>query len=271
MPARWMPDSKAKRKQESAAKSESGIWVFGKKLLEVIPGRDGLKLSPHEWWFCRLCDESRRTTVCQTRNNEDTSTTSALTHLQRADNGGHNLEPGIIFKGVHLQWQWFSREFAKVVPNWQFIISENGWTSNNIAVRWLEEVFIPQVNTIRNDDESRAVLLILDGHDSHRSQEFMVACYRHNINPCWLPAHTFYGLQPLDNGCFNLLKGAFDKAMEKLNSFTDNSPLGKINQLPRSETGGIHGVHGVWKENCTFTFRARAWHDDNWEVVDIAD
>jgi hypothetical protein len=36
-------------------------------------------------------------------------------------------------------------------------------------------------------------------------------------------------LQPLDNGVFSVFKGAFDKAMEEMNSYTDSSPLDKIN------------------------------------------
>jgi hypothetical protein len=85
------------------------------------------------------------------------------------------------------------------------------------------------MNKIRNDDESRAILLVLDGHDSHRSVESMTMCYRHNINPCWLPAHTSHGLQPLDNGIFSVLEGAFNTESEKASSYTNSTPLGKIN------------------------------------------
>lgn len=143
---------------------------------------------------------------------------------------GIHLPPGIIFKGQKLQMQWFTEQFRAIVPpEWGFDVSDNGWTSNTIAIKWLRDIFVPAINKIRNDDESRAVLLVLDGHDSHRSVEFMTMCYRHNIHPCWLPAHTSHGLQPLDNGIFSVFKGAFDKAMEDINSQTDSSPLGKIN------------------------------------------
>lgn len=143
---------------------------------------------------------------------------------------GIHLPPGIIFKGQKLQWQWFTEQFRSIVPpEWGFEVSENGWTSNEIAIKWLRDIFVPAINKIRNDDESRAVLLVLDGHDSHRSVDLMTMCYRHNVHPCWLPAHTSHGLQPLDNGIFSVFKGAFDKSMEDINSQTDSSPLGKIN------------------------------------------
>jgi len=120
---------------------------------------------------------------------------SIVTVIDLVTATGYYLPPGLVFKGANLQWQWFKREFKKIVPpEWGFEVSENGWTSNEIAVKWLRDIFFPAINKIRNDDESRAILLVLDGHDSHRSVEFMTICYRHNINPCWLPAHTLHGL-----------------------------------------------------------------------------
>lgn len=31
---------------------------------------------------------------------------------------------------------------VKTVLNWAVIISENGWISNDITVKWLEDVFV---------------------------------------------------------------------------------------------------------------------------------
>lgn len=57
----------------------------------------------------------------------------------------------------------------------------------------------------------------------------MTFCFRHNINCVYLPAHTSHGLQALDNAPFSVLKGAYEREIETLNSFTDSSPIGKIN------------------------------------------
>jgi hypothetical protein len=81
---------------------------------------------------------------------------------------GSYLNPGIIFKGKDLQAQWFLSEFRKLAP-WHFICSEKGWTDNEIAVAWLQDVFLPQT-TPKNEEDSR--LLILDGHKSHTSVRF---------------------------------------------------------------------------------------------------
>ena len=51
------------------------------------------------------------------------------------------LTPVVIFKGASVQQQWFKREFNHP---WLFTSSENGWTSNEIAIEWLNQVFIPE-------------------------------------------------------------------------------------------------------------------------------
>lgn len=72
---------------------------------------------------------------------------------------------------------------AKTVPNWAVITSPNGWSSNDIAVRWLEDVFIPQMDAIRGEGQEDAVLLILDGHKSHTS-----------VRTLQLQVHILYGV-----------------------------------------------------------------------------
>ena len=37
-------------------------------------------------------------------------------------------------------------------PGWEVTFSENGWTSNNIVVEWLEKVFLPQTQPPNPDD-----------------------------------------------------------------------------------------------------------------------
>ncbi|KAM5528475.1 transposase [Fusarium oxysporum f. sp. phaseoli] len=96
---------------------------------------------------------------------------------------GRALEPGIIFKGKELQKQWFMNEF-ELIADWHYITSPNGWTDNHIALE----------------------LIILDGHGSHAQDEWMATCFLNNVYCCYLPAHCSHGLQPLDNGIFNVIK-----------------------------------------------------------------
>jgi hypothetical protein len=85
---------------------------------------------------------------------------SWVTIIDTITAAGKYLNPGIIFKGKELQGQWFLREF-KTICDWKYICSENGWTNNAIAVEWLKDVFLPQINAIRNNDNGRVILLAL--------------------------------------------------------------------------------------------------------------
>ncbi|KAL9575810.1 hypothetical protein ACKAV7_000052 [Fusarium commune] len=138
---------------------------------------------------------------------------------------GRLLKPGIIFKGKELQQQWFIEEL-KEVADWYYITSNNGWTDNHIAVEWLREVYLPQTQP---EDESDARLIILDGHRSHVSDEWMATCFLNNVYYYYLPAHCSHGLQPLDNGVFNASKAAYRKELQKLTSLTDSAPVDKVN------------------------------------------
>ncbi|TVY62619.1 Pogo transposable element with ZNF domain [Fusarium oxysporum f. sp. cubense] len=147
------------------------------------------------------------------------------TFIEAVTADGRLLKPGIIFKGKELQQQWFIDEFRKIA-DWYYITSDNGWTDNHIAVEWLKEVYLPQTQPA---DESDARLIILDGHGSHVSDEWMATCFLNNVYCCYLPAHCSHGLQPLDNGVFNASKAAYRKELQKLTSLTDSAPVDKVN------------------------------------------
>ena len=52
-------------------------------------------------------------------------------------------------------------------------------------------------------------MLILDGHESHNSLEFLDLCKEKGIIALCMPAHASHLLQPLDVGCFSPLKKAY--------------------------------------------------------------
>ena len=113
-------------------------------------------------------------------------------------------------------------------PGWHVTFSQNGWTSNEIAVEWLEKVFLPQT---KPDDPSKARLLIVDGHGSHTSDEFMTACYLNNVYLLFLPVRTSHILQPLDLGCFSNLKAAYCQLVDSHTALTDTTKIGKARFL----------------------------------------
>ena len=107
---------------------------------------------------------------------------------------GQYLSPLVIFKGKTVQQQWFPLDL-KPFSDWEFTATDNRWTNNAVAVEWLEKIFIPQTQPTNPTDYR---LLILDGHGSHTSDDFMWLCLKHRIHVIYLPARCSHVLQPLD-------------------------------------------------------------------------
>jgi hypothetical protein len=63
---------------------------------------------------------------------------------------------------------------------------------------------------------SRYRLLILDGHESHDSVDFEAYCKRNKNIALYMPPHSSHLLQPLDVGCFRLLKKDYGRELEHL-------------------------------------------------------
>ncbi|KAH9226091.1 hypothetical protein K456DRAFT_1154499 [Colletotrichum gloeosporioides 23] len=107
---------------------------------------------------------------------------------------GKALHPLVIYKGKTVQQQWFPLDLD-LLDGWEFTATENGWTTDATAVEWLQRVFLPQTRPSQPD---QARLLILDGHGSHTTMDFMWECYTNSVHLLFLPPHTSHVLQPLD-------------------------------------------------------------------------
>ncbi|CZT48562.1 related to transposase [Rhynchosporium secalis] len=139
---------------------------------------------------------------------------------------GVSIRPTVIYKGKSIQQQWFPSQLD-ILDNWHFTATDNGWTTDQTALEWLEKVFIPQTDP----RDSSARLLILDGHGSHETTEFLWKCLEYSIYLLFLPANTSHVLQPLDLTVFSSLKRAYRKELQKLSSLLDSAPIGKRNFL----------------------------------------
>jgi hypothetical protein len=57
-------------------------------------------------------------------------------------------------------------------------------------------------------------MIVLDGHRSHLSVQFEEFCKEKNIITLCLPAHSSHLTQPLDVGCFSVLKRLYSRQLE---------------------------------------------------------
>lgn len=144
----------------------------------------------------------------------------------------------VIFKG-----KVFIESWSEGLPDdWQLEVSDNGWTSDAIGLRWLQKVFLPSTFS-RMKGKYR--LLVLDGHGSHLTPNFDRICHENDVIPICMPAHSSHLLQPLDVGCFAVLKRIYGRCIEDLmrtgvnhiekSDFLDAFPTARIEAF-KSET-----------------------------------
>ena len=132
-----------------------------------------------------------------------------VTSIECINSTGWVLPPCIIFKGkVHIEG-WY--QDTALPHNWHIEVSDNGWTTDKIGLRWLQKVFIP---TTTSHMTGKYRLLVLDGHGSHLTPQFDQICSENDIILICMPAHSSHLLQPLDVGCFSPLKRAYGRLVE---------------------------------------------------------
>jgi len=111
------------------------------------------------------------------------------------------------------------RAWAESFPDTQATIhvSDKGWTDNEIGVHWLRDTFDLYTKSRTTGSHQ---LLILDGHGSHVSPEFIEYTEHHNIVPLCLPSHSTHHLQLLDVGLFSPLAKAYKKQVRETTMYS---------------------------------------------------
>jgi hypothetical protein len=132
-----------------------------------------------------------------------------VTIIETIGSRGVYLPPVIILKASAQQAAWFQE--PKLPRNWWISTSQNGWTTDEIGLLWLKNIFEPLSKRYMTGAKR---LLILDGHSSHLTAEFDDFCKQNAIICLCMPAHTSHLLQPLDVGVFGPLKEAYGKLLE---------------------------------------------------------
>jgi hypothetical protein len=91
-----------------------------------------------------------------------------------------------------------------------FGVSGSGWSNNRLSLAWLQQVF---KRFTAAKARRKYCLLLIDGHRSYLTEEFLEYCYRHKILlGIYLP-HSTYTLQPLNIVMFKPLSTAYLKKL----------------------------------------------------------
>ncbi|APA07651.1 hypothetical protein sscle_03g024210 [Sclerotinia sclerotiorum 1980 UF-70] len=116
---------------------------------------------------------------------------------------GETIPPFLIVQGqVHLSNWYTETDFP---ADWAIKPTSNGWTNNETGLEWLKH--FDKYTSQRRKGKYR--MLVLDGHESHESIPFQSYCKSNDIICVKLPSHSSHLTQPLDVGCFSVLKRSY--------------------------------------------------------------
>ena len=121
---------------------------------------------------------------------------------------GWSVPPFLVVQGVNHLANWYTE--GGLPHDWVIKPTSNGWTNNETGLEWLKH--FDKHTTARAKGPYR--MLVLDGHESHESAVFQEYCKDHNIITLGLPPHSSHLTQPLDVGCFSVLKRAYGRQIE---------------------------------------------------------
>jgi hypothetical protein len=133
-----------------------------------------------------------------------------ITVIQGVNSLGWTVPPFVIVAAKNNLNSWYRN--SGFPPGWVISVTDNGWTTNERGMDWIRHF---EKHT-RSLNVGGYRLLILDGHESHHSDEFEEYCKENNIITLCMPPHSSHILQPLDVGCFGPLKKAYGRQIENM-------------------------------------------------------
>jgi hypothetical protein len=121
---------------------------------------------------------------------------------------GQSIPPFLVVQGKNHLASWYTE--GGLPQDWVIKPTSNGWTNNETGLEWLEHFD----KHTRSRAQGPYRMLVLDGHESHESAAFQEYCKANNIITLCLPPHSSHLTQPLDVGCFSVLKRMYGRQIE---------------------------------------------------------
>ncbi|SPO25317.1 uncharacterized protein UTRI_10103 [Ustilago trichophora] len=137
-------------------------------------------------------------------------TQETITVIEFISAHGTPPPPMVIYQGKNHMQGWYRDHLE--AKDWAFATSPNGWTDNDLGLEWLKDCFNRHT---QQKAQGNYRLLILDGHSSHVTLEFIQQAWNFRIICLCLPPHATHLLQPLDVSIFGPLQKAFTQEVDK--------------------------------------------------------
>jgi len=151
----------------------------------------------------KILDQRGSKQVGRVVSAERGTTTTVVCGMNAA---GMFVPPMFIFKRKNMN----SLLMKNSPPGALGVPSPSGWMDCALFIRYLQH-FIDYVKP----SKSKPALIILDGHQSHKSIEAVELTRANYVTLLTIPPHTSHRLQPLDLAFFGLLKQAYNRQVDK--------------------------------------------------------
>ena len=210
----------ARHKADTRDSYERYFAVLGEKLEEYAITADNIYNMDEKGFMIGQCQKTRRIFTRQTfeqnklaRAGQDGSR-EWVTTLAAICADGTALSPSLIYKASsgEIQDDWL-QDFHPQEHSCNFASTQNGWTSDEHGLAWLEQVFEKET---RSKARRSWRLLFIDGHGSPLNMKFIERCYELKILLAIYPPHSTHRLQPLDVSCFNPLANYYSQGLAEL-------------------------------------------------------
>ena len=120
---------------------------------------------------------------------------------------GWSMPPFLVVQGKYHLSNWYLESNLPRSCGWVIKPTNNGWTNNKTGLDWIKH--FDKHTASRTKGLYR--MLVLDGYESHESAAFQDYYKSYNIITISLPPYSSHITQPLDVGCFSVLKQAYSR------------------------------------------------------------
>jgi hypothetical protein len=138
------------------------------------------------------------------RGNSTSEISESLTVIECITADGFVIPPYFVFKGEYHLERWY--QSADLPDDYRIATSPKGFTSDQLAFDWIQHFHTHTKDRVKKGEQR---LLLMDGHGSHLTYDFIQFCEQLSIVPfCFIP-HTTHITQPLDGQPFQVYKHYF--------------------------------------------------------------
>ncbi|KJZ68936.1 hypothetical protein HIM_11679 [Hirsutella minnesotensis 3608] len=132
----------------------------------------------------------------------------SATAIEAISVNGDVIPAFLILAGQMHMASWY--QIPELDPDTVIRPTPTGYSNDVISLEWLQHFDKHSEKSSRSSKR----LLILDGHGSHHTRQFIEYCDNHNIIPFGMPPNLTHVLQPLDVVVFQPLKHYHAKALD---------------------------------------------------------